>query len=166
MFFNNKRISISSYDPTIIYSPISGSLLPIEKVDDSTFSQKLLGDGIAIDPIDGNVYSPIKGKVVALFPTNHAIGLESESGARVIVHIGINTVHTNGKGFKSYVNQGDTVDAGQLLIKVDFKKVGADYSLTTMIVIENSADYDIEKNQNSAIKSGQQLLKLTRKVTC
>ena len=164
MFFNNKRININSYDPAVIYSPLSGSLLPIESVDDSTFSQKLLGDGIAINPEDGNVYSPIKGKVIALFPTNHAIGLESELGARIIVHVGINTVHTNGKGFKSYVSQGDTVEAGQLLIKVDFKKVSADYSLTTMIVIENSADYEISKNSNKAVKRGEEILKLTRKI--
>lgn len=103
----------------LLYPPMNGELLPVEQADDPVFASKALGDGIAINPADGMVYAPCDGTVSLLFPTKHAIGITSDSGVDVLIHIGINTVQLDGEGFEAFVEQGIRVKRGDRLIKAD-----------------------------------------------
>ncbi|WP_172368930.1 PTS sugar transporter subunit IIA [Sporosarcina jiandibaonis] len=121
-----------------IMASLTGSVVQLEEVPDPVFSQKMLGDGIAIMPTDGIVVAPFDGEIVQLFPTKHAIGLRGKSGLEVLVHIGLETVALNGEGFEAFVKQGDKVSAGDKLVKfdMDFVKENAN-SLVTPITLTN-----------------------------
>ena len=119
-------------------SPLTGEIKPITEVPDQVFSGKMMGDGFAIMPTDGTIVSPVNGKIVNLFPTKHAIGIESEGGREVLIHIGIDTVNLKGEGFETLVQEGDLVEAGEPLLKVDFDFVGKNApSIITPIVFTN-----------------------------
>jgi glucose PTS system EIICBA or EIICB component len=100
-------------------SPITGEIKDLSEVPDQVFSQKMMGDGFSILPTDGLIVSPVDGKIVNVFPTKHAIGLESKGGKEILIHVGIDTVKLEGKGFESLIKEGDQVVAGQPLLKVD-----------------------------------------------
>lgn len=100
-------------------SPMQGELVPLTDVPDQVFSGKMMGDGFAIDPEEGTIVSPINGKVVNVFPTKHALGLVTEDGVEILIHIGIDTVKLNGEGFTAHVGEGDEVKQGQKLMDVD-----------------------------------------------
>ena len=140
-----------------ILSPLSGKLIRITDVPDEVFSQKMMGDGFAVDPSEGTVLSPIAGQVVNLFPTKHAIGLLSESGIEMIVHIGIDTVNLQGEGFEVHVVEGEEVKAGQKLITFDFEQVKTQVpSLISPIVFTNlSAENRLQVEQVSRVKAGE-----------
>ena len=109
-----------------ILAPVSGELVHLEKTNDPAFSSRAVGDGVAVVPQEGTVCAPVSGTVAALFPTEHALGIMSDdSSAQVMLHIGIDTVKLEGKGFHALVAQGDHVDAGQPLVEVDFDAVRA-----------------------------------------
>ncbi|MFC7371292.1 glucose-specific PTS transporter subunit IIBC [Fictibacillus iocasae] len=134
-----------------IIAPIEGKILPITEVPDQVFSGKMMGDGFAIEPANGTVVSPVNGKIVNIFPTKHAIGIESESGKEILIHFGIDTVKLKGEGFESFVKEGDTVTAGQKLLEVDLDFVGKNApSLITPIVFTNLSGETIvlEKSGN------------------
>ncbi|MGF2614337.1 PTS glucose transporter subunit IICBA [Rossellomorea vietnamensis] len=116
-------------------SPITGEIKDLSEVPDQVFSQKMMGDGFAILPTDGLIVSPVDGKVVNVFPTKHAIGLESKNGKEVLIHVGIDTVKLEGKGFESLIKEGDKVEAGQPLLKVDldYIKNNAPSTITPII---------------------------------
>ncbi|WP_173917131.1 glucose-specific PTS transporter subunit IIBC [Halobacillus sp. Marseille-Q1614] len=119
-------------------SPMKGKVLPIEEVPDQVFSGKMMGDGFAIEPIDGKIISPINGKVLNVFPTKHAIGLQAENGMEILIHIGIDTVKLKGEGFTSKVEEGDTVTKGQPLMDVDLDYISEHAaSIVTPIVFTN-----------------------------
>lgn len=127
----------------IVYSPMQGELIAIETVSDPTFAEKLIGDGIAIEPTDGMVYSPVNGTIVNVFPTKHAIGIKTECGAELLLHIGIDTVKMKGEGFESFIEEGMTVTIGQKLLSVDLDLVKEKAkAATTVLIITNSADVD------------------------
>lgn len=121
-------------------SPIKGEIKPITDVPDLIFSGKMLGDGFAIVPKNGMIVSPVNGKVLNLFPTKHALGLLSDSGREILIHVGIDTVKLKGKGFEALVSEGDRVELGQQLLQVnlDFIKLKAP-SIITPIVFTNLA---------------------------
>lgn len=106
-------------EETILYAPMQGEMLPVEQSGDEMFASKMLGDGVAVNPADGTVYAPCDGTVSLLFPTRHAVGIQSDTGVEVLIHIGINTVQLEGEGFEAYVSQGDRVKRGDRLIKAD-----------------------------------------------
>ncbi len=146
----------------VIASPIEGKLLPITEVPDQVFSGKMMGDGFAIEPTDGTVVSPVDGEIVNVFPTKHAIGIQSAGGREILIHFGIDTVKLNGQGFEVFVAQGDKVTQGQPLMKVDldFVKNNAP-SVITPIVFTNlsegqqvvlEAENNVEKGQKGIIK--------------
>ena len=109
-----------------ILAPVSGELVHLENTNDPAFSSRAVGDGVAVVPQEGTVCAPVSGTVAALFPTEHALGIMSDdSSAQVMLHIGIDTVKLEGKGFHALVAQGDHVDAGQPLVEVDFDAVRA-----------------------------------------
>ncbi len=102
-----------------LVSPQSGECIPIEQVPDPVFAGKILGDGVAIKPIDNNVYSPCNGTIVQIAHTFHAIGIESEDGLELLVHLGINTVELEGKGFTCFIEVGQHVKVGDKLMEMD-----------------------------------------------
>lgn len=119
-------------------SPLTGKILPITEVPDQVFSEKMMGDGFAIEPTDGLVVSPVDGKIVNLFPTKHAIGIESLSGREILIHFGIDTVNLRGEGFETFVEQGQEVMQGQKLLKVDLDIVKPKVpSIITPIIFTN-----------------------------
>ncbi|MBL0701844.1 MAG: PTS glucose transporter subunit IIA [Spiroplasma sp.] len=103
--------------------PITGEIIAIEDVQDPVFAQKMMGDGFAIIPTDGNIYAPFDGVILSVFPTGHAVGIKSEDGMEVLIHFGLDTVKLKGEGFRVHVEQNDVVKAGDLLITVDIKAI-------------------------------------------
>ncbi|MFW5387220.1 PTS beta-glucoside transporter subunit IIABC [Yersinia sp. 2542 StPb PI] len=148
----------------VIFSPISGELLALADVSDSIFASGLLGAGIAIIPQQGRVVSPVNGVVASLFKTHHAIGIESDSGAEVLIHVGIDTVKLDGKYFTAHVKAGDRVNAGDLLLEFDCAAItGAGYDLTTPIIISNSENYqDVLCAKGTSITEQAPLLTVIR----
>lgn len=132
-----------------IFSPVNGEVITIEQVSDPVFSSKTMGDGFAVLPKDGSIYSPIKGKVVSVFPTKHAIGLINDEGIEVLIHIGIDTVSLNGQGFVILVNEGDSVTSDTQLAKVDFDYLKQEQKETTTMVIFTNLD-----NKELEVKTG------------
>ena len=126
-----------------IYSPLCGTVIPIEKVSDETFAAKILGEGVAILPSRGEVYAPFDGTVEMLYETRHAIGLKNAAGIELLIHIGINTVELAGECYKAYVSDGDTIHKGDLLIRFDMEGIReAGCSLVTPVILTNSDDFD------------------------
>ncbi|HEM3181827.1 TPA: beta-glucoside-specific PTS transporter subunit IIABC [Streptococcus suis] len=125
-----------------VFSPLSGKILPLEKVNDATFSKKMLGEGVAIIPKDGKVYAPFDGAVTSLFPTKHAIGLTSDEGVELLIHFGLETVELKGRGFVSHVSDGEKVEKGQLMLEVDVEMLVAEgYDIVTPVVVTNTQEY-------------------------
>ncbi|WP_078381811.1 glucose-specific PTS transporter subunit IIBC [Sutcliffiella halmapala] len=136
--------------------PMTGKLLPISEVPDKIFSQKMMGDGFAIEPTDGTVVSPVDGKIVNLFPTKHAIGIETPEGREVLVHVGIDTVNLKGKGFESLIEQGDTVKQGQPLLKVDLRIIQEEATSTiTPIIFTNLATREVVEIKDGTVRFGE-----------
>ncbi|WP_077302974.1 PTS system trehalose-specific EIIBC component [Virgibacillus pantothenticus] len=149
-----------------IYAPLSGKVISLEKVADPTFSQKMMGEGLAIEPSAGKVVAPFSGKVVQLFPTKHAIGLESDTGIELLIHIGLETVSLDGEGFDAFVKQGDRIQKGETLLIFDMdliKKKGL--NLVTPIIITNSAEWSLSNpTKNTSIQAGDELFTLTHQI--
>jgi len=144
--------------------PIEGQVIKIEAVPDPAFSQKMLGDGFAIKPSKGKVYSPVRGKIVQRFPTNHAIGIESTEGLEILIHFGINTVELKGKGFKNHVDVGDVVEAGALLLEVDLDYVkNQGKSLITPIVFTKRNQLKQQRINFESIKAREKCGQVTIK---
>lgn len=144
----------------IIASPLNGKVVKLEDVPDAVFASGAMGKGLAIDPLDGVLVSPAKAEVTLLFPTKHAIGLRTENGAELLIHIGMDTVSLEGQGFEAFVQIGDLVEAGQKLLEFDIHQIkAADLPVITPIIVTNTADYeDILVTQESQINSGDYLL--------
>lgn len=147
-----------------VMSPLTGEVLPIEKAEDEVFASKVMGDGVVILPETTDVYAPFDGTIATLFPTKHAIGLVSDKGAEILIHIGINTVDLNGEGFKAFVKQGDSVTKGDKLISFDKVAIeNAGYSSQTMVIITNGSNYNqIIKHNNQFSQTGDLILELEK----
>lgn len=151
-----------------IVSPIEGKILPITEVPDQVFSGKMMGDGFAIEPVEGTVVSPVDGEIVNVFPTKHAIGIQSEGGKEILIHFGIDTVKLNGEGFEALVTQGDKVKQGQPLLKVDiaFVKENAPSIITPIIFTNLGQGQQVElKKKAMSRKAKPILLTFSKKLT-
>ncbi|ROR98441.1 PTS system beta-glucoside-specific IIA component (Glc family) /PTS system beta-glucoside-specific IIB component (Glc family) /PTS system beta-glucoside-specific IIC component (Glc family) [Raoultella terrigena] len=146
-----------------ILAPMSGSVLALDKVPDGTFASGLLGQGVAIIPATGKVIAPFSGEVASLFQTKHAIGLLSDSGIELLIHVGIDTVKLNGEPFTAHVKEGDRVQAGDLLLEFDRQAIlDAGYDLATPIIISNSDGYrSVDIVSGSVVDAGQPLLSVS-----
>lgn len=144
-----------------IYAPLSGELVSIDKVPDPVFGQKMMGDGIAIIPEEGLLVSPVEGKVIQIFHTKHAIGIQSNNGLEILLHMGLETVELNGQGFEVLVSEGQKVKVGDELVKFDIQFLQSqNKEIITPLVITNSTDKlegTIEVN-NSNISRGEKIL--------
>ena len=128
-----------------IFAPINGEIIPLDQVPDPVFSQKMLGEGMAIMPKQGSIHAPIEGTVILVSDTKHAIGLRSSDGTEILIHVGLETVSLKGKGFTVLVKAGDTVSVGQSLIEVDWEYIREHAkSIITPIVITNSAERTVK----------------------
>lgn len=147
-----------------VYMPVNGQVIELEQVEDMVFSGRMLGEGFAVIPHDGKVFSPVNGTVSAVFNTKHAIGFVSEGGAEVLVHIGLDTVKLGGKYFHVMVEPGMKVKVGDLVSEFDLNAIHeAGYLLTTPVVVSNSNDYtSVTINNTGLQKSGQQILTLNK----
>lgn len=125
-----------------IDAPVSGKISKLSASPDPAFADGSMGSGFVISPSDGNVYAPVSGVVKMLFPTRHAIGIQSDNGTEIMIHIGINTMELNGKYFESHVTQGARVQKGQLLITFDLDSIKkAGYDISTPVIVTNTQDY-------------------------
>lgn len=143
-----------------VSAPVSGICIPLSEVNDAVFSQKILGDGAAIIPSEGKVYAPVNGTVSTVFDTKHAIGLLSEDGVELLIHIGIDTVNLEGKYFTAHVESGQKIRKGDLLVSFDqemIRKVG--YDTVTPVLITNTAEFhSIHTDASGNVKAGDVLL--------
>lgn len=125
-----------------IKTPVNGKVIPLSEVKDEMFAQEALGKGAAVVPADGKICAPCDGVVTAVYPTGHAIGITSKEGAEVLIHVGMDTVTLDGKGFKVFAKEGQDVKCGELLIEADLKVIkAAGLDITTPVVITNTDDY-------------------------
>ncbi len=148
----------------IISSPVKGKVVALSEVPDETFSQEMLGKGIAIIPEEKQFYAPVSGEVSVVFPTGHAIGLISEDGTELLIHIGLDTVQLNGEGFHVAVKQGQKVKQGDLLVEVDLEKIlEKGYSVITPVLVTNPDQYQtIESLKSGSCDSKEDLLRLKK----
>ncbi|WP_353855457.1 PTS glucose transporter subunit IIA [Bacillus sp. Bos-x628] len=122
----------------VIYSPVDGELMDMTDVPDPVFSQKMMGDGVAVKPSNGEIVSPVEGEIIQLFHTKHAIGIRTLSGLELLIHIGLETVGLNGEGFKAHMKEGDKVKIGDPLMSCDLDLIEEKAASTvTPIVIMN-----------------------------
>ncbi len=143
-----------------LVSPIKGNAIPLGEVPDKTFADELLGKGIAIDPEDGLVVSPVDGTIVHIFETKHAIAIKTEDGLEILIHIGIDTVKMEGEGFTSFVSDDDIVKKGQKLVEFDLELVKQKAkSQITSIIVTNSDDVKfVKQNKYGKIERGEELI--------
>ncbi|MBS4956120.1 MAG: beta-glucoside-specific PTS transporter subunit IIABC [Clostridium sp.] len=143
-----------------ISSPLNGEIVPLTEVKDETFASEMMGKGIAINPKEGKVVSPINGTVQMIFKTKHAIGLKSQDGAEILIHIGMDTVQLDGKHFTAHVKDGDKVKVGDTLVEFDMdaiKKEG--YELVTPVIITNTIDYlEIVPKEIKSVNAGEDII--------
>lgn len=141
-----------------IVAPVDGELIPLANVPDEVFSQKVMGDGFAVIPANGRVVAPISGTAASVFPTGHAIGIETKDGIECIVHIGLDTVELNGEGFKTLISQGDKVKAGQPVIEFDKDLVESKgYNLSTMVVFPSGYEHAFDLGKKK-VTAGEQVV--------
>jgi beta-glucoside PTS system EIICBA component len=137
----DKKIIITD---TVIENPIKGQIISLSEVKDQAFSSEMMGKGVAIEPSEGKVVAPFNGEIVSLFPTKHAIGLVSDDGVEVLIHVGLNTVELKGKYFEAHIEQGQRITKGQTLLTFDLEKIKqAGYVTQTPIIITNSHNYQM-----------------------
>lgn len=147
-------------NPGSLVSPLQGTVVPLTEVKDEVFSTGVLGKGVAVLPNKGELYSPVDGTVSMIPETKHAVAVKDSSGAEILMHIGMDTVSLNGKGYEPQVKAGDKVKKGQLLIRFDLNAIkAAGFDVTTPIVITNSDELGVTALAKGEIVSGADLLK-------
>lgn len=123
-----------------VFAPVSGKLISIEEVADPVFSQKMMGDGFAVIPTDGDIYSPVEGKVMSVFPTKHAVGIAMKNGIEVLVHMGLDTVELDGKPFTTTVTEGQEVTSNTKISTVDLQALVDAGKDNAMVVVFTNMD--------------------------
>ncbi|EOL44156.1 beta-glucoside-specific PTS transporter subunit IIABC [Enterococcus caccae] len=149
---------------TEVATPIKGEIVALGSVEDGMFSEEILGKGFAVKPVEGVVYAPVSGTVTAIFDSKHAIGLTSDSGVELLIHIGIDTVQLNGDGYEYFVEKGQNIEIGDKLIQFDLEKITEKgYNIITPVVVTNSADFgDIITLTKALSEPGEQVMKVIR----
>nr|WP_294495374.1 PTS glucose transporter subunit IIA [uncultured Mediterraneibacter sp.] len=144
----------------VIGSPVKGKAIPLKEVSDPTFAEEILGKGAAVIPSEGRIYAPADGEIGMVFETLHAVSMTTDSGAEVLIHVGLDTVQMNGEGFTGHVKAGDHVKKGDLLLEVDLEKVkAAGYDTVTPVLICNTPDYEsVEGAGSGDVNAGDDLI--------
>ena len=154
----------SSSEQTLV-SPVNGKVIAIEDVEDPVFSQKMMGDGFGVEPRDGDIYAPGSGKVVSVFPTQHAVGLELDNGVEVLVHIGIDTVELGGAPFDTLVKEGDKVTPDTKISTVDLTALAEAGKENTVIIVFSNMDQveNFELSTTGETSKGTEIGKISSK---
>lgn len=160
----NTSSNAAQAESAVVCSPVSGEVIPLSEVKDDVFSQGILGNGVAVIPDENVVVSPVNGTIVSIFDTLHAVGLLSDSGEEVLIHIGLDTVKLNGQYFKALAKTGDHVSVGTPLIEVEFDKVKeAGYDIVTPVIISNTPVYrSVTGETGKHVKSGEPVIQIQK----
>ncbi|MGM9911163.1 MAG: beta-glucoside-specific PTS transporter subunit IIABC [Lacticaseibacillus absianus] len=158
---NQPEIVESGVKAETLTAPLAGKAIKLSDVKDDVFASGAMGQGAAIEPAEGVLRAPAAGTIQMVFPTGHAVGMKTDNGAEILMHLGMDTVNLQGKGFETLVEKGQHVKAGEVLVNFDLegiKKQG--YDMTTPVVITNSKDYESVKADLGPVEVGQKLLEL------
>ncbi|WP_066187886.1 MULTISPECIES: PTS sugar transporter subunit IIA [Gracilibacillus] len=162
MFFNKKK----KKKELTIYSPLNGELIPLEEVPDPVFSQKMMGEGVGFIPTSGEVFSPIAGEVAQVFPTKHAVGLITDEGVEVLLHLGLETVELKGEGFHIEVSEGDRLQVNDKIGDFDLALIEEKGKKTTTVLAFTNFVDKIEEQavaQKGKIERGKEIIELKLK---
>jgi PTS system beta-glucosides-specific IIC component len=146
---------------TVLAAPAAGEVVPLSTVPDRIFAEGVMGDGVAIRPVADRIVAPIEGEVVALFPTNHALGIRGDDGIEVLVHVGVNTVALEGRGFTAHIAQGDRVLRGQHVLTVDFTEVAKTHDTSVIVVVTEGGGRSIRNTHLGPVDAGDELFEMT-----
>ncbi len=144
----------------VISAPVNGECVPISKVADPTFAEEVLGKGIAIKPSEGKVYAPADGVITTVFPTGHAVGMTTQDGVELLVHVGLDTVQLKGQFFKIIAQTDQEVKKGDLLLEADLDEISkAGYDTVTPVIVCNSSDYSqIDCKKEGTVAAGDEVI--------
>lgn len=147
-----------------LFAPVAGNAVPVAEVPDPTFSSGMLGDGVAIEPTDGKICAPCDATVDTMFDTGHAVSLVADCGAEILIHVGLETVGLQGKGFTIHAQNGQKVKKGDLLIEVDLEAVkAAGLNTITPMLVCNSSDYStFEKTTGKPVTNDDAVIRLAK----
>ena len=148
-------------DPkTTFHAVASGTLLPLSQVNDQVFSTKMLGDGFAVEPTNGEIFAPVKGKIISVFPTKHAISVLTKSGLEILIHMGIDTVELAGKPFEILVSEGQEVSPTTQLAKMDLAELAKTNTPATTIVVVTNMEIvkNIDAVTEQAVTASEEVL--------
>ena len=149
-----------------IVAPLTGAVKNIEEVPDPVFAGRMMGDGVAIDPTEGVVVSPVAGEIVQLFHTKHAIGIKAKNGTEILIHVGLETVKMEGEGFEAHVSEGQAVKAGDKLISFDLELIRekAKSTISPIVITNTDAAESIKTPVGvAATKGSTEVMKVTMK---
>lgn len=160
LFFKRKD---KGNDEIVVYAPFAGKIKPIESLADKTFADKVMGDGIAIIPNEGEVHSPIDGHIESLLETKHAYGMANDAGMEILIHIGQDTVQLNGKHFECNVKEEQKIKQGELLGTFDLEAIKKDgYNVATPVILIDGDFSIVEKTTATEVKTGDMLFKVKK----
>lgn len=161
MILRRKRDKMVT-EKNMVYTPVEGEVISLEQIGDGVFSAGMLGMGCGIRPQKEQVYAPFDGKIITVADTKHAIGLESDAGIEILIHVGIDTVEMNGKGFEPLVKEGQCVKTGEPLLTFSEKEIRkAGYDTVISVIVTNSDDYsDVKVISLDEKKVGEPLLQV------
>lgn len=143
-----------------IYAPVTGRAVTLKSIGDGVFSEKLVGDGTAVYPLDNEVVIPVDGKVSFIMETGHAFGIQMMDGPEVLVHIGIDTVNERGEGFQVFIKEGEEVKKGMTAVVMDKERLEAKgYNTTVMVLVPDSGSFGIlRKKASGEVKAGKEII--------
>jgi PTS system glucose-specific IIA component len=154
LFGKDKKEEVSE---VVLMSPMTGNVVSLDEVPDPVFSQKMMGDGVAFSPSEGRVVAPVDAKIISVFPTKHAIGLEAAGGLELLIHVGLDTVNMKGEGFNVHVAEGDFVKKGDVLLTYSLELVEekASSAMTPMIISNGEIVKQLDKHENVSAIAGE-----------
>ena len=150
--------------PMTLAADAKGTVVPMEQIPDEVFAQGILGKCCGIDPTEGKVFAPVDGTITQAPDSGHALGIQSEGGVEVLIHVGVDTVEMKGDGFSPKVKEGDKIKKGQLLLEMDLDKIAAaNHPAVVITVITNTDDFkDVELVASGSVEAGADLLKISK----
>lgn len=145
-------------------SPVSGKVVPTSEISDATFAEEILGTTVAVEPEAAELVAPCDGTILSIYDTGHAVCMTTPSGGELLIHAGIDTVKMEGRGFQKCVADGAYVHAGEVLLKMDLDAIQKEgYETTTMMILTNADDYDVEKVSADHVSCGEKMMVLHKK---
>ena len=161
-FLKKKKEEVSNNE--MIYAPVKGKAVASKEVSDPTFGEEILGAGMAIIPAEGKVYAPVDGKISMCIDSNHAVGIMSDKGTELLIHIGLDTVSLKGQHFTSHMKEGDEVKKGDLLIEFDMDAIKtAGFDMITPVIVTNSFDFkEVIRFVDKDVEAGDAVMELVK----